>query len=175
MRRRHNDLRYQVFRSQARALTCECIRQDGFLREGLDAHRVRMEPVTFEAIASYLRWGDEASVFPWEEVCTWKDSDLRGFDLSIWYGANLCGLCYASPRKSRLCIKVILLESNPDKSHPLKGEIASLALTAIDFYARMLGCREIEIQDPVTAVRPLYEALGFSSSIDGRLVIRVDP
>ncbi|MQG93640.1 N-acetyltransferase [Pseudomonas sp. MN1F] len=175
MRRRHNDLRYQVFRSQARTLTCECVSQNGFLREGLEADRVRMEPITSEAIATCLGWGEEASAFPWEEVCTWKASDLRGFDLSIWYGADLCGLCYASPRKSRLRIKVILLESNPDKSHPLKGEVASLALTAIDFYARMLGCREIEIQDPVTAARALYEALGFSSTADGRLVIRVEP
>lgn len=175
MRRRHNDLRYQVFRSQARALSCEHISQVGFLREGLEARRVRMEPITFEAIATCLRWGEQASLFPWEEVCYWKANDLRGFDLSIWYGADLCGLCYASPRKSRLCIKVILLESNPDNAHPLEGEIASLALTAIDFYARMLGCREIEIQEPVSAVRPLYEALGFSDTADGRLVIRVDP
>jgi len=74
-----------------------------------------------------------------------------------------------------LCIKVILLESKPDRVHPLKGDIASLALTAVDFYARMLGCTEIEIQEPVAAARPLYEALGFSMTVAGRLVIRVDP
>lgn len=74
-----------------------------------------------------------------------------------------------------MCIKVILLESKPDRVHPLKGDIASLALTAVDFYARMLGCTEIEIQEPVAAARPLYEALGFSMTVAGRLVIRVDP
>ncbi|MFJ4348360.1 N-acetyltransferase [Pseudomonas sp. NPDC089401] len=134
-----------------------------------------MEPITHEVIATCLAWGEGAPLFPWDEVSSWKVHDPKGFDLSIWYGPELCGLCYASPRKSRLRIKVILLESKPDKAHPLKGEIASLALTAIDLYARMLGCREIEIQDPVHAVRPLYEALGFTSMADGRLVISVDP
>lgn len=134
-----------------------------------------MEPITGEAIAACLEWEEGASTFPWEEIAGWKEKDPKGFDLSIWYSTELCGLCYATPRKSRLNIKVILLEGKPGRTHPLKGEIASLALTSIDFYARMLGCREIEIQDPITGVVPLYEALGFKFSADGRLVIQVDP
>lgn len=61
-------------------------------------------------------------------------------------------LCRASngkhyvARQSSICIKIILLEGKPDRSHPLKGEVASLTLLAIDYYARMIKCTEIEVQ-----------------------------
>lgn len=176
MRQRNINLRYQVFRSQARALVNEFLhRQPEFLSNSIATTSVRMEPITYEAITASLEWSEGVALFPWEEVSAWKDKDTKGFDLSIWYGTELCGLCYASPRRSRLCIKVILLESNPCRSHPLKGQVASLALLAVDYYARMLGCREIEVQDPLAGARPLYEALGFTNTSDGRLVIQIDP
>jgi hypothetical protein len=39
----------------------------------------------------------------------------------------------------------------------------------------MLGCQEIEIQDPVEGAKSVYEALGFTWTAKGRLVIQVDP
>ena len=176
MRRRISKLRYQIYRSQARTLTQELLyRQPELLRGDVEIGQVRMEPITHEALTASLEWPESRCLFPWEAITDWKDTDPRGFDLAIWSGNELCGLCYASPRKSRLCIKVILLQGNPCPSHPLRGEIAVLALTSIDFYARMLGCREIEIQDPLEGARSVYEALGFTWTVEGRLVILVDP
>lgn len=71
-------------------------------------------------------------------------------------------------------MKLVLLESDSDPSHPLKGEVASLALISTDFYARMLGCLEIEVQDPSVEAVPLYLALGFTLTRDDRLVIRIE-
>ncbi|WP_339732339.1 HipA family kinase [uncultured Pseudomonas sp.] len=89
-------------------------------------------------------------------------------------------LCRASngkhyvARQSSICIKIILLEGKPDRSHPLKGEVASLTLLAIDYYARMIKCTEIEVQDPEPLAIPWYQELGFDYSADGRLVIQVN-
>ncbi|MEK2631250.1 N-acetyltransferase [Pseudomonas aeruginosa] len=122
--------------------------QPELLRDGIDPLQIRFEPITDEAIEASQLWGKDAELYRWEDVPSWKDKDRKGFDLSLWYGFQLCGLCYATPRKSSICIKLILLEGNPDDSHPLKGEVASLALLAIDYYARMIKCTEIEVQDP---------------------------
>ena len=176
MRRRISKLRYQIFRSQARILTHELLcRQPDLLRGGVESGQVRIEPITHEAISECLEWPESRCQFPWEEIIGWKDADPKGIDVAIWYEGELCGLCYASPRKSRLCIKVILLQGSPRKSHPLRGEVAVLALTSVDFYARMLECKQIEIQDPLEGARSVYEALGFTWTAEGRLVIQVDP
>ena len=175
MKSHKNDIRYQAYRSQARNLAAELLSgQPDLLREGIDPLQVRFEPITDEAIEACHLWGEEAELFPWENVPSWKATDRRGFDLSLWYGPELCGLCYATPRQSSICIKIILLEGKPDRSHPLKGEVASLALLAIDYYARMIKCTEIEVQDPEPRAVPWYQELGFDYTEDGRLVIQVN-
>ncbi|MBV6140005.1 N-acetyltransferase [Pseudomonas aeruginosa] len=175
MKSHKNDIRYQTYRSQARNLSMELLRgQPELLRDGIDPLQIRFEPITDEAIEASQLWGKDAELYRWEDVPSWKDKDRKGFDLSLWYGFQLCGLCYATPRKSSICIKLILLEGNPDDSHPLKGEVASLALLAIDYYARMIKCTEIEVQDPEPLVVPWYQELGFDYEEDGRLVIQVN-
>lgn len=104
----------------------------------------------------------------------WKCKDAKGLDLAIWHGQKLCGLCYSTPRKSAICIKIILLQGHPDRSHPLRGLVAPMALLVTDTYARMLGCKEIEIQDPGQNVIPYYQSLGFSLDQNNRLVIYLD-
>lgn len=175
MKSHKNDIRYQAYRSQARNLSAALIRgQPDLLREGVDPHQVRFEPITQEAIEACQHWGEEATQYPWEDVPTWKSKDRKGFDLSLWYGPELCGLCYATPRQSSVCIKIILLEGKHDREHPLKGQVASLTLLAIDYYARMIQCTEIEVQDPEPGAVPWYCELGFAYSEDGRLVIQVN-
>ncbi len=48
-----------------------------------------------------------------------------------------------------------------------------MALFATDAYARILGCNEIEIQDPDTNVVPYYQDLGFQFDQTNRLVIYI--
>jgi hypothetical protein len=138
---------------------------------GVDARLVRFEPIDLAAIAASDAW--EGSFYPWADVANWKLKDAKGFDLAIWYDQDLSGLCYATPRKSRLRIKIILLEGKPDPHHTLKGMIAPFALMAVELYARLLGCREIEIQHPEAGAVDYYKALGFRIDAVGRLVIPV--
>ncbi len=174
---RNNDLRLQVFRSTAMQMAHEMLLEapDELLEKGIDPQRIRYEPITQIALDHSYLWGPGAELFPWEDVPDWKRKDPKSFDISLWYDQDLCGLCYASPKNSAICIKIILLEGKPDVTHPLKGEVASLALIAIDKYARMLGCSEIEIQDPAPGVIGWYKELGFDFDGKGRLVIAVDP
>ena len=44
----------------------------------------------------------------------------------------------------------------------------------IDYYARMIKCTEIEVQDPEPLAIPWYQELGFDYSADGRLLIQVN-
>lgn len=145
----------------------------GLLSKGLDPELIRYEPITQSALEQSYLWGSEASLYPWEDVPVWKNKDRNGFDISLWYGQELCGLCYASPKASAICIKVILLEGKPSESHPLKGEIAALVLIAISRYARMLGLSQIEIQDPAAGAVRWYKELGFDYDDQRRLVIAV--
>jgi len=175
MRRRGKgtDLRNQTFKSDARTLAHKALASSSEMEmPGIDVKLVRFEPVTHAAIdASYL-W-DEGFSYPWECIQEWKSKDAKGFDLALWYGRELCGLCYATPRKSVIQIKVVLLQGKPERTHPLRGLVAPLSLLAIDFYARMLRCTEIEIQDPDTGAIRYYLELGFTFDTAGRLVISV--
>ena len=174
-RRYSNSLKYLIFQSQSRkAALASFIEQWTALgHQWLDASRVRFDVIDGRAIEAFYLWGGDVQ-FPWEDVPAWRALDAKGFDLSIWHVEQLCGLCYATPRDSKVTIKIVLLEGNSDNEHPLKGLIAALALGAIDAYARVIGCSRIEIQEPRPDVVQTYERLGFSYDEKQRLVISVE-
>ncbi|MGB3123827.1 MAG: N-acetyltransferase [Pseudomonas sp.] len=174
-RRYSNALKYVVFQSQSRkSALASFVNEWGKLGDqSLDASKVRFDVIDAHAVEAFYLWGGDAQ-FPWEDVHEWKAMDVKGFDLSIWHDGQLCGLCYATPRDSNVTIKIVLLEGSPDREHPLKGLIAALALSAIDTYARVLGCCCIEIQEPRPDVVPTYERLGFGYDKKRRLVISVE-
>lgn len=167
------DLRNQTFKSDARKLTYKTfINRIAPRSPKIDISAVRFEPITAAAIERCHLW-EGAVIYPWDHVPDWKSKDAKGLDLAIWHQQNLCGLCYATPRRSTVCLKIVLLEGDPDKSHPLRGLIAPIAILAADFYARMLGCTEIEIQDPDPNVVFYYRELGFEFDQTNRLVFRL--
>lgn len=172
---RGNDYRYQIWRSEARKAAQDLARENqNLIDRGVDTTQIHFDSITKSAIdASYL-WGDEATLYPWDEVHEWRQKDSRGFDIALWFEQELCGLCYATPRKSKLCIKIVILEGKPDRTHPLRGAVAALTLTAIESYAVLIGCFEIEVQEPAAGAIPVYESLGFSYDPTGRLVIAVE-
>ncbi|NVZ72382.1 N-acetyltransferase [Pseudomonas costantinii] len=174
-RRYSNPLKYLVFQSQSRksALALFVEQWAALGHQWLDASKVRFDVIDGDAIEAFYRWGGDAQ-FPWEDVPAWKALDAKGFDLSIWHDEQLCGLCYATPRDSKVTIKIVLLEGSSDEKHPLKGLIAALALGAIDAYARVVGCSRIEIQEPRPDVVPTYKRLGFSYDEKQHLVISVE-
>ncbi|MCU0072692.1 hypothetical protein N8H71_13895 [Pseudomonas koreensis] len=177
MPRERNNLRYQLYKSQARkyagitfAKLQEDLEQKGIV--DVDHSRVRFEAIDTLALNAYEQWMDPH--FSWQEVVRWKAREPLGFDLAIWFDHELCGLCFANPNQSRLRVKIVRLEGRPGNDHPLKSRIATFALTAVTHFARIVGSKQIEIQEPVPAVIPLYRQLGFEFDSEGRLVKPID-
>ncbi|MGF6459404.1 hypothetical protein ABIA55_004868 [Pseudomonas frederiksbergensis] len=171
---KRTELRNQTFRSNARKLAYKMFVKDIAPQASkFDESALKFDPITSAAIDACHLW-EGAAIYPWDKIQDWKCKDDKGLDLAIWYEQKLCGLCYATPRRSTICVKVILLQGHPDKMHPLRGWIAPMALSVTDVYARMLGCKEIEIQDPDPNVVFYYQQLGFVFDQTGRLVIYLD-
>lgn len=173
MPRERTNLRYQWYRSEARRQTSVTFAklQEDFEQQGIvdvDHSRVRFEAIDAPALNAYEDWLD--SHFSWQDVVRWKAREPMGFDLAIWFDRELCGLCFANPNQSRLRVKIVRLEGNPATDHPLKSRIATFALTAVTHYARIIGSKQIEIQEPVAGAIPLYQQLGFDFDAEGRLV-----
>lgn len=93
---------------------------------------------------------------------------------AFWYEEELCGLCYATPRRSTICMKIVLLQGHTCKTNTLRGWIAPMALLTTEFYARKLGCTQIEVQEPDSGAIPYYQTLGFYFDTTGRLVFPLD-
>lgn len=49
-----------------------------------------------------------------------------------------------------------------------------MALLTTEFYARKLGCTQIEVQEPDSGAIPYYQTLGFYFDTTGRLVFPLD-
>ena len=177
MPRERTNLRYQWYRSEARkqaASTFAKLQKD-LQQKGIvdvDHSRVRFEAVDALALNAYEEWLDPH--FSWQEIVRWKSREPMGFDLAIWFDHELCGLCFANPNQSRLRVKIVRLEGKPGNDHPLKSRIATFALTAVTHFARIIGSKQIEIQEPLAGVIPLYRQLGFDFDSEGRLVMPVD-
>jgi len=90
---------------------------DPYIRAtGINVSALRLDPITMAAINSCHLW-EEVIPYPWECIPEWKRKDARGLDLAIWYEEELCGLCYATPRESTICIKNRAF-AGPHKKHP---------------------------------------------------------
>ena len=171
---RNDHLKFQVYRGQAfkQALNLLIEEQGQIDPPDVDCSRIRIEPITRIAIEASMLWGD-AELYPWEDVLEWKARSPKGIDIALWFDQELCGMCYANPRDSKITIKVILLEGKHDESHPLKGYVLPISMSIVDSYARMIQCQTIEIQDPDAGCVPWYQENGFYYDEQRRLVISV--
>ncbi|MHC8291255.1 hypothetical protein ACYZUD_31500 [Pseudomonas sp. XS1P51] len=173
MPRERTHLRYQLYRSRARKLASTTVaRLHHELGQAgnvdFDLSKVHFEAINVQALDAFYHWEDPH--FSWNEVIGWKTREPMCFDLAIWFDQQLCGLYFANPNQSRQRVKIVRLEGNSDKNHPLKSLIASLTLTAVTHYAQIIGSEQIEIQEPVKGIAT-YQQLGFKFDFEGRLVM----
>lgn len=95
---------------------------------------------------------------------------LARFEVAIWGEMDvLCGLAVGRPSKGKGILRVDLLEGHPNRSHPLKGQVARSAVAAAFRYAEAIGAAELRLTQPLPAVVPLYTAMGFDlvESVEG--------
>lgn len=90
--RRHGkatQLRDQIIRSESRKLIARMIIDSTeLIAADIDVHLIKFEPIDCIALGASQRWVDTR--YGWERVPQWKASDAKGFDLSLWYGEDLC-------------------------------------------------------------------------------------
>jgi len=138
----------------------------------LDLSKVRFEAINVQALKAWERWQDPH--FAWNEVAGWKASEPLALDLAIWFEAELCGLCFSNPNNSRQRIRIVRLEGRPGEDHPLKKRIAPLALLVVEQYAKIIGSRFIEVQEPLKGAISIYQQFGFYFDAERRLVKAVE-
>jgi hypothetical protein len=159
--------RYSILRQAAyRAAEAEA-RRNGLIRSSFRFSEIDLAALhawrsTWRGIQpfGYGAWDWEGLVRP-----IWRRPS--GFHLAIWSGADLCGLAVgrASKRRpsgDRHLLSVHFLEGNPDPRHPLKGQVADLAIACADSYGAALGARTLRLINPLPGLLRLYWGLGFS-------------
>jgi hypothetical protein len=62
------------------------------------------------------------------------------------------------------------LEGLPREAHPLKKRIAPLAILVVEQYAKIIGSKFIEVQEPLKGAISIYQQFGFYFDAERRLV-----
>lgn len=126
---------------------------------------VCLDVIGFIAIAAFVAQWDghprRRYPWPWERIVDdARKNEPDRFEVAVWSGETLCGLAIGWSR-NEFC-RVDYLEGAPTPSHPLKGHVAMIVIGAAVAYATALGRGEVRLVDPIPAVVPCYEALGFA-------------
>lgn len=135
-----------------------------------NAKHLYMGPIERPALDMLYEWTTCQFFERWHEVPRLKRGQLKSFDVALYHDGVLCGLCFATPKRSKRRIKLMLLESCPNPGNPLKGFVAAFMLLAVENYAKMIEIPQILIPDPLPGAVPLYLKLGFVYDSNGQLV-----
>ncbi len=142
------------------------------------AARVRLTDIDPHALDAWRRtWRHSHPLryggWDWDGLVGRVRRRPSAFQVAIWSGNALCGLAVGRvsrrrPSGRRHTISVHFLEGSPHADHPLRGQVARIALTAADAYGRELGATRLRLLDPLPGVFRLYEELGFGIAPESR-------
>lgn len=157
----------KVARENADRLVQEMHRQfiDGGYEGLTDYSNVRFDSINNTAIDALEMWGGEPH-FDWWDAPDALKRDPKCLDVSLWFGSQLCGLCYASASEGKTLVRIKLLEGNPATDHPLKGQVTTLMLLAVNQFAKLVDAKVIVIDEPWEGAIPHYKYLGFDFNGD---------
>lgn len=135
---------------------------------------IRYDSIDHNALKRMNDWSHSYFKEQWLDVPRCGRGHPKAISLSLWHGQTLCGLCFATPKRSKFRIKLMLVEGHPDSTHPLKGFVAAMMITAVEDYAKLIDLPSILIPKPLPEVVPLYKKLGFAYNQDKELVKPID-
>ncbi len=94
---------------------------------------------------------------------TYIKRNLARFEVSVWSGQELCGVCYGRPSRGKTKLGLNLIESTPIRPTPFGGAVFPVISLAATLYALAIGAEELCILDPINAkVTKYYMSNGFS-------------
>lgn len=140
-------------------------RAEEIASEALAPTPVRLDVISPAALQAFHdRWeGHPArrNAWPWAKMVEdAKRNEPDRFEVSVWSGDMLCGLGIGWTRQ-KFC-RADFIEGSPDPSRPLKGSVAVVVSGAAVAYAAAMGTEEVRLNDPMPALVPRYEDLGFT-------------
>lgn len=134
-------------------------------RESEYPRKLRLDSITQTAIRTYRDvWLRHERRVDWDwpgEVTAWRKKCPSRLEMSVWHEHHLCGLLIARTTSSKKSLYIEGVEGAP-YSHPLKGLVIPICITASEAYAAMLGAKEVRVQAPDPAVVPAYCELGYT-------------
>jgi len=144
---------------------------------------VQLTEITEAALQQASNWTSQRRALPnrltagWDwrtEVVRFRRRPRR-VEVAIWHNQTLlCGLALGRTSNNRVVATIHLLERNPASVTPIDGMIAPIAVRFLEAYARVLGCREIAVDQPFSALVPYYQTLGFNRLVTkGKRVLRM--
>lgn len=144
---------------------------------------VQLTEITRAALEQASTWPSQRKALPnrltagWDwrtEVARFRRRPRR-VEVAVWHRQTLlCGLALGRTSNNRVVATIHLLERNPAQVTPIDGMIAPIAVRFLEAYARVLGCREIAVDQPFPALVPYYQSLGFNRLvIKGKRVLRM--
>ena len=150
---KYNDLRNKVYAEIPKAINMP---------------GVRLTPINSLAISAYLQWPNNDRLPPnggwdWSSwVKHYRKKHPKRFEAAVWFGGHLCGLLLGRMSGKNIHVRLEVLEGSTDASHPLKGRVAYIALSAIEMFGYALGAKESRIIDPVHGAINSYKKLGYN-------------
>ena len=129
---------------------------------------LKLTPINSAALAALANWPDRGRTPPnggwdwgsWTEY--FKTRHKKYFDVAIWNGNKLCGLALGRLSLRNVKVRLEIIEGSTEQSHPLKGQIAYIGLTAIEAFGYVVGAEESLIIDPVPGAIASYRSYGYT-------------
>ncbi|MER2265640.1 hypothetical protein [Methylobacterium oxalidis] len=156
-----HERRYEGYRQAAREATADTLYK---LARAGPAPRallfgLRLTAIDDATLAAWeLQWSE--SRFPWRRIVGQARPYIRRFEIAIWVGGDLLGLCVGRASRGPDNVTLHYVERRRG-SNGLKGSVAEIATDAAETYAVIIGRRQLKLKDPVEGAVPLYRALGF--------------
>jgi hypothetical protein len=102
----------------------------------------------------------------WNALLRRAWQDPSALNLAIWSERALCGMAVGrvsrrSHEGRRAWVSIDFVEGAPAPDHPLRGAVASLAISSADHYGRGLGAERLRIAEPLSGTLEMYVQMGF--------------
>jgi hypothetical protein len=96
------------------------------------------------------------STWSWARAYPWFHKRPARFEVSVWAGSELCGLCFGKPSLAKTKLGLNLIEATPIRPSPLGRPVFPVISYAASLYAYAIGAEELCILDPLDGVIEYY-------------------
>ena len=159
MSRWEAEIRYEEFRRVAREVALHFVASMPAWHSDHEKQSVRLTGIDPTCLDAWdASCGDK--MFDWRENDAHYKRHTDRFEVAIWSGPMLCGLCAGLSSRGPDNVTIHFLESMRPHN-PLKGRVALLATEAADRFAKAQGKQRVKIKNPLPGAIVVYERLRF--------------